>query len=107
MRKSRFTESQIIPIFNEADTGVPAKEIWRKHGISSATFDKWKAKYGGIDVNELKPMKELEGENARLKRMYADLSLVHTALKDAVETQRKELAECTVCACGVCTRRLD
>ena len=66
MRKSRFTKSQIITILNEADAGVPVKEIWRKHGISSATFYKWKARYGGMDVNELKRLQELEGENARL-----------------------------------------
>ncbi len=85
MRKSRFTESQIIAIPKEADSGVPVKEVWRKHGISSASFYKWKAKYGGLDVNQLKRMKELEEENNRLKRMFADLSLRHESLRDAVE----------------------
>ena len=75
MRKSRFTEPKIVAILNEANAGVPVKEVWRKHGISSATFYKWKAKYGGMGVKELERMKELKGENARLKRMYADLSL--------------------------------
>ena len=85
MRKSRFTETQIISILKGVDVGVPVKELWRKHGISSATYYKWKAKYGGLDVSQLKRMKELEEENSRLKHMYADLSLVHTAFKDAVE----------------------
>ena len=85
MKKSRFTESQIVSILNQQHTGQTVKEICREHGISYATFYKWKAKYGGMGVSELTRMKELEAENARLKRMYADLSLVHHALKDAVE----------------------
>jgi putative transposase len=85
MKKSRFTESQIVSILNQQHTGQTVKEICREHGISDATFYSWKAKYGGMGVSELTRMKELEAENARLKRMYADLSLVHHALKDAVE----------------------
>ena len=75
MKKSKFTESQIVAILNEADAGMPVNEIWRKHGISSATYYKWKARYGGLDMAELKRVKELEAENAKVKRMYADLAL--------------------------------
>lgn len=81
MKKSRFTESQIVGILKESDAGVPVNEIWRKHGISSATYYKWKAKYGGLEASELKRVKELETENARLKRMYADLALENEAIK--------------------------
>lgn len=81
MKKSRFTESQIVAILKESDAGVPVNEIWRKHGISSATYYKWKAKYGGLEASELKRVKELEAENARLKRMYAELALENEAIK--------------------------
>ena len=85
MKKSRFNESQIITILNQQEQGLKVSQICREHGISEATFYNWKAKYGGMNVSELTRLKELESENARLKRMYADLSLVHQALKDAVE----------------------
>jgi putative transposase len=81
MMKSRFTESQIVAILQEADAGLPVNEVWRKHGISSAAYYKWKAKYGGLDVSELKRVKELEAENAKLKRMYAELALENEAIK--------------------------
>lgn len=85
MRSSKFSDSQIVAILNEAEAGVQVKEVCRKHGISSPTFYKWKAKYGGLGVSELKRLKEMEAENAKLKRMYADMALENTALKDLIE----------------------
>ena len=85
MRKSKFTETQIVGILNEAESGIPVKEVCRKHGISSPTYYKWKARYGGLGVSELKRLKELEAENSKLKRMYADMALENTALKDLIE----------------------
>ena len=85
MRKTKFTESQIVNAIKSYENGREAKEICRELGISPASFYKWKQRYGGLEVNELKKIKDLESENSRLKRMYAELSLVHHALKDAVE----------------------
>jgi putative transposase len=85
MKKSRFSEEKIIAVLQQAEAGVKVAELARKHGISEATFYNWKAKYGGLDVSQLRRLKELEGENARLKRMYAELSLAHQRLQDAVE----------------------
>ena len=84
MKKSKFSESQIISILQRQERGEKTTTLCREIGISQATFYNWKAKYGGLSVSELKRIKELEAENARLKKMYADLSLVHDALKDAV-----------------------
>jgi putative transposase len=84
MKKSRFTETQIVKAINEHEQGKDARDICRELGITTASFYKWRQRYGGMDVNELKRVKELEDENNRLKRMYANLSLVHEALKDAV-----------------------
>ena len=84
MKKSKFTESQIIKIVNEADAGVPVPDVCRKHGISTSTFYKWRAKYGGLDASQQKRLRELEDENRRLKQMYAELSLDHEILKDIV-----------------------
>jgi putative transposase len=85
MRKSRFTESQIISILAQQEQGMKVSQICREHGISTPTFHNWKSKYSGMDVNQLKKLKELEADHSRLKKMYAELSLVHHALKDAVE----------------------
>ena len=85
MKKSRFSEEKIIAVLKQAEAGVKAQERCRKHGISQATLYNWKAKYGGMEPSQLKRLKELEAENNRLKRMYADLSLTHHALQDAVQ----------------------
>lgn len=85
MKKSRFTESQIVAILKEGDSGLKIDDICRRHGISPATYHRWKSKYGGMDASDLKRMKELEAENAQLKRMFADLSLENNALKNLIE----------------------
>lgn len=85
MKKSRFTETQIIAILKEADAGVMVKDICRKHGISDATYYNWKSKYGGMSASDLKRLKETERELAQLKRMYADMALENRALKDLIE----------------------
>lgn len=84
MKKSKFSESQIVAILKEGESGVPVAQVLRQHGISQATYYKWKAKYGGASVAELKRLRELEAENAKLKRMYADLALENAAIKDVL-----------------------
>ena len=84
MKKSKFSESQIVAILKEGEAGVPVAQILRKHGISQATYYVWKSRYGGASVTELKRLKELEAENARLKRMYAELALENAAIKDVL-----------------------
>ena len=82
MKRSRFTEEQIISILREQEAGVAVAELCRTHGVSSPTFYKWKAKFGGLDVSEARRLKALEDENAKLKRMLADAMLDNVALKD-------------------------
>ena len=84
MKKTHFTETQIIQCIKEFDAGRLAEDICRDLGIGRTTFYKWRQQYGGMEVSEVKRLKELEDENLRLKRMFANLSLVHEALKDAV-----------------------
>ena len=85
MKKSRFSEPKIISILTRNGGGEKVKDLCREIGVSDATFYNWKAKYGGLSVNQLRRLKELETENSRLKSMYSELSLVHHALKDVVE----------------------
>ena len=82
MKRSRFTEEQIIAILREQEAGSPTADVCRKHGISSGTFYKWKAKYGGLDVSDAKRLKALEDENAKLKKLLAETMLDNAILKD-------------------------
>ena len=84
MRQSRFTEPQIIGILQEAEAGLQITELCRQHGISQGTYSRWKAKYGGLEVSEVRRLKQLEGENRRLKHLVADLALDKQALQDAL-----------------------
>lgn len=84
MKRSRFSETQIVAILKQADAGMPAKDVCRRAGISLATYYQWKSKYGGMEASDLKRVKELEAENARLKRLYADLALENAAMKDLI-----------------------
>jgi len=84
MRKSRFTESQIVTILKAGEAGVPVPELLRKHGISRPTYYLWKSRYSGATVKDLTRLRELEQENAKLKRMYAELALENTAIKDVL-----------------------
>lgn len=85
MKKSRFSETQVVKILKESEAGVAVDQLSRRHGFSKSTFYKWKAKYGGLDVSQLKRLKELEEENRKLKEMDAALSLEYKFLKDVVE----------------------
>lgn len=85
MRKSRFTEHQIVRILKSVESGRTVKDVCREHGVSNATYYKWKSKYGGMEASDIERMKDLEAENRKLKQMFADLSLENMALKDIIE----------------------
>jgi len=85
MKRSRFTETQIISILKEADAGAKVKDVCRRHGISDATYYNWKSKYGGMSASDLKRMKEMERELTQYKRMYAELAHENFALKDVID----------------------
>ena len=85
MKKSRYSESQIFQVLKEAQSGVPVPELCRKYGMGNATFYKWRAKYGGMDTSSMKRMKELEEENSRLKKMYAEEKLKAEIIAEAME----------------------
>ncbi len=88
MKTSRFTDSQILAILKQAENGVPVPELCREHGFSSATFYKWRSKFGGMDASMMARLKELEDENRRLKKMYAEERLKAEILKEAIEKKR-------------------
>lgn len=98
MKKSRFTDSQIIAVLKQTEAGTPVPDLCRQHGISSATFYKWRSKFGGMDASMVSQLKELQDENPRLKKMYADAQLSAELLKEALSkkmvrpSQRREMA---------------
>lgn len=85
MKRSRFSQNQIIKILKEAEAGVPLNDLCRTYGFSKSSYYKWKAKYGGMEASDLRRLRDLEEENRRLKQMYAELSLEHQVLKDIAE----------------------
>jgi len=85
MKKSKFSDTQIVSILKQAESGVPVKEVCRQYQISSACYYKWKSKFGGLSVSELRGNRELEADNSKLKRMYAEMAMENHALKDLIE----------------------
>ena len=100
MKKSRYTETQIVKILKEVESGRLVKEVCREYSISDATYYNWKAKYGGMEASDIKRLKDLEDENRRLKSMFAELSLEHRILKDIIEKSCK--ASYQTRACRLC-----
>ena len=88
MKNSRFTEAQIMLILKQAEGGVPVSELCREHGMSNASFYKWRAKYGGMDSSLIAEMKDLSEQNRRLKKMYAEMSMQNDLLKEALGKKR-------------------
>lgn len=84
MRNSKFSETQIVAMLKDAESGVPVADLLRKHGVSKVTFLKWRSKYGGASISDLKWLRDLEAENAKLKRAYADRAVGNAAIKDVV-----------------------
>ena len=84
MKKSRYSEAQIVSVLKEAESGVPVSELCRTHGMSSAAFYQWRSKYGGMDASLISEMKKLQAENARLKRMYADIAMQNELVKETL-----------------------
>ena len=84
MKKSRYSEAQIVSVLKEAESGVPVSELCRTHGMSSAAFYQWRSQYGGMDASPIPEMKQLQAENARLKRMYADIAMQNELVKEAL-----------------------
>jgi putative transposase len=84
MRKSKFSENQIISLLKEVEKGRAVKDVCREHSVSEATYYQWKSKYGGMEPSDVRRLRDLEAENRRLKQMYADLSLENHALKDVI-----------------------
>lgn len=85
MKTTQFTEAQIVSVLKQNENGIKVTDIARTNGISEKTFYRWRSKYGGMEINDLKRLKELETENAKLKRMYTELALLNDALKDVIE----------------------
>ena len=93
MRRSRFTETQIVSILKEAEGGATVKEVCRRHGISDATYYNWKSRYGGMSASELKRLKELESELSQYKKMYAELARENYALKELIEKSTEAIGQ--------------